>query len=251
MALTRGELVRDVKKGVFVMGARVTGWAVVAVFACHVLAAQDLSATRIVRPPSSPQAAAGAQSSGNVILERSAVFILVGKTGLGHEHGVIGRLQAGQVSLGRSKDAGQLVFSMATFDADSPEARQYVGLKGETNENTRKQVNANMLGKDVLNVAKFPTASLIIDSALQLAPAPGASPTRYELSGFFTLQGVTKPLKLTCEATPQKDGVRLTTGFAVRQSDYGIKPYSAALGAVGVADELKIWGDLLLAADGR
>jgi hypothetical protein len=233
------------------MRARRASLAAVTVLACLPLAAQDQSANRIVRPPSSPQVATRAQSAGNVILERSAVFILVGKTGLGHEHGVIGRLQAGQVSLGRNKDAGQLIFNMATFDADSSEARQYVGLKGETNESTRKQVNANMLGKDVLNVAKFPTAALTIDSALPLAPAPGASGTRYELSGSFTLQGVTKPLKLTCEATPQKDGLRLTTGFVVRQSDFGIKPYSAALGTVGVADELKIWGDLLLTAEAR
>jgi polyisoprenoid-binding protein YceI len=140
---------------------------------------------------------------------------------------------------------------MATFDADSPEARKYVGLNGETNESTRKQVNANMLGKDVLNVAQFPTASLKIDSALPLSPAPGANSPRFELNGSFTLHGVTNPVKLVCEATPQKEGLRLRTGFTVLQTDYGMKPYTAAYGAVGVANELKVWGDLLLATDGR
>lgn len=32
--------------------------------------------------------------------------------------------------------------------------------------------------------------------------------------------------------------------FAVLQTQYGIKPFSKGLGAIGVADELQIWGDL-------
>lgn len=218
---------------------------------CLPLAAQDSSVVRTARPSSAPRIAAPVNSVGNVALERSAVFILVGKTGFGHEHGVMGRLQAGQVLLGRDKDAGQLVFEMATFNADSLAARQYVGLKGETTDSVRKQVNANMLGQDVLNVAKFPTAVLTIDSALPIPGDPGASLTRYELNGFFTLHGVTNPVRLTCEATPQKEGLRLRTGFTVLQSDYGIKAYTAAFGAVGVTNELKIWGDLLLVTEGK
>lgn len=220
---------------------------ILAACCCLPLASQELSASRVVRPAGTPQAGAGAQPSGNVILERSAIFVLVGKTGLGHEHGVTGRLRAAQISLGQNQNAGQLVFDMTTFDADSPQARQYVGLKGETSEGTRKQVNANMLGKDVLNVAKFPTATFTIESAQPLAPAAGSSAARYELAGAFTLHDVTKPIKLVCEATPEKDGLRLRTAFSLLQTEYGIKPYSAALGAVGVANELKIWGDLLLA----
>jgi hypothetical protein len=184
-------------------------------------------------------------------LERSAVFILVGKTGLGHDHGVMGRLQDGTVQLGQDANAGQLIFNMASFDADSPLARQYVGLKGEINESTRQQVNSNMLGKDVLNVAQFPRANFIIQSAIPLAAAPGSSGARYQLSGNFTLHGVTKPLQLICEATPERDGLRLRTAFSVLQSDYGMKPYTAALGAVGVANELKICGDLLIAQANR
>ena len=186
-------------------------------------------------------------AAGDVVLSRSRIYVLVGKTGLGHEHGVIGNLQSGQVLFGSKESAGQLVFDMASFDADSQAARKYVGLKGETDNNTRKQVNANMLGPDVLDTKKFPTATFTIDSAIPIKPAAGRKNLRYELQGSFTLHGVTNPLKLICEATPQKDGVRLTTGFIARQSDYGIKPFSKAFGAIGVADELKIWGDLTIA----
>jgi polyisoprenoid-binding protein YceI len=188
---------------------------------------------------------------GSVDLDRSRVYIFVGKTGFGHEHGVVGQLQSGQVLLGSGKDAGSLVFDMKTFSADSKEARKYVGLSGETDADTRKQVDANMLGKDVLNVAKFPTATFQIKSALPAKAAPGNKASTFTLDGAFTLHGVEKPLKLVCTASPTKEGWHVTTKFKVRQTDFGITPFSKALGAVGVADELVIFGDLMVAAEPR
>jgi hypothetical protein len=41
----------------------------------------------------------------------------------------------------------------------------------------------------------------------------------------------------------------LRGNFTILQSDFGITPYKAALGAVGVADELKIWGDIWIATE--
>jgi hypothetical protein len=40
--------------------------------------------------------------------------------------------------------------------------------------------------------------------------------------------------------------MKLTGSFPLKQTDYGIKPYSTFLGAVKVSDELQITGDLLL-----
>lgn len=184
---------------------------------------------------------------GDVILDKSRVYIFVGKTGFGHEHAVVGKLKSGAVLLGRREKAGGMVFDMTTFDADHPDARKYIGLKGETDKDTRKQVNENMRGKDVLDVANFPTATLTIDSAVNVPPAPGAQATPYQIAGSFTLHGVTKPLKLMCDVTAENDGYRLKTAFTIKQTDYGITPFSKALGAVGVTDELKIYGDVLIA----
>jgi hypothetical protein len=42
-----------------------------------------------------------------------------------------------------------------------------------------------------------------------------------------------------------KDGWHHLRGkFAIRQTDFGIKPYTKAFGAVGIKDELVIQGDL-------
>ncbi|MGV2340918.1 MAG UNVERIFIED_CONTAM: hypothetical protein LVR18_45365 [Planctomycetaceae bacterium] len=45
-------------------------------------------------------AGGGLDEQGNVDLQASRVYVFVGKTGLGHDHGVEGRLKSGQVTLG-------------------------------------------------------------------------------------------------------------------------------------------------------
>jgi polyisoprenoid-binding protein YceI len=184
---------------------------------------------------------------GDVDLVNSRVYMLVGKTGFGHEHGVVGQLQSGHILLGQPQNAGELVFDMKSFAADDDAARKYVGLKGSTDNNTRQQVNDNMLGAAVLNVARFATATYTIDSAQPLQPQPGDKVAYYLLKGTLTLAGVAQPVQLKCEVIPVGDAVRVRTGFLLKQTDYGIKPFSKAFGAVGVADEMKVYGELVIA----
>ena len=54
-------------------------------------------------------------SPGEIDLRVSRVYILVGKTGLGHEHGIEGRIKSGVLSLGATANAGQIVFDTTTF----------------------------------------------------------------------------------------------------------------------------------------
>src|SRR5215475_11218389 len=77
----------------------------------------------------------------------SRIYVKVGTaTRLGHEHGVQGGLKSGKLSLG---GGGELVFDMASFTADSPEARQRVGLgKKRVSRNEAKKVTEAMRGPD-------------------------------------------------------------------------------------------------------
>jgi len=117
--------------------------------------------------PATPKAAAGLASltPGDVNLKASRVYVYVGKTGLGHGHAVAGALKNGSLQLGATDNAGQLVFDMTTIQADSDAARRYLGLGGSTDAGTRQQVDANMLGPAVLNVANFRTATSVVASA--------------------------------------------------------------------------------------
>ena len=187
-----------------------------------------------------------ALAAGDVYLPSSHVWVLVGKTGFGHEHGVQGSLASGRLRLGATEDAGELVFDMTSFVADTEAARRRVGLEGASSDSAFRQVNANMRGPEVLHVDAYATAVYRVRSAAAEPAAPGG-PARYRLEGDLTLQKTTRPLSFVVEASPRNGWTFVTGSFKLRQSDYGIKPYVKAFGAVGVADELTISGDLWVA----
>lgn len=196
------------------------------------------------RPIRAAEGKNGSEKEVNV--EASRVYIYVGKVGLGHEHGVVGRVKSGVILLGASSQAGEIVFDMPSFIADTAEARKYLGLEGETPASRQKEVTANMVGADVLDVRKHPTATFKIASAMPLKKQSDAGHPLYRLAGEFSLHGVKRPLKLDVEVIEQTGGVRVRGSFEIRQTDYGIEPYSKAFGAVGVTDELTIYGEILL-----
>jgi polyisoprenoid-binding protein YceI len=134
----------------------------------------------------SPAPLAAPPAPGDVDLTASRVYVFVGKTGLGHNHAVAGLLQAGRVVLGAADQAGMLVFDMRSFTADTVEARKALGLPGETDASTQKQVQANMTGPDVLDVARHPTATFQIRSALSSKQQFSGRPPVYELIVAFT-----------------------------------------------------------------
>lgn len=194
-----------------------------------------------------PVAATPPMATRPIDLATSRVYVLVGKSGLvGHVHAVEGRLAAGQVVLGASMQAGVLVFDMRSFVVDTPAARRLLGVQGDVDASTQQQTNANMLGPEVLDVARHPTARFDIQSSLPAARQQPGKPPAYDLVGTFTLHGVARPLTLVAEAEDGPAAVRLRGGFTIRQTDFGMKPYAKFGGMVGITDELKIWGDVLV-----
>ncbi len=203
----------------------------------------------VAQPSNGGLAPQQAYRAGDLYLPTSKVYALVGKTGLGHEHGVTGAIQEGHILLGASKDAGELVFDMSSFVADTDAARRLVGLDGSSSESTRREVTANMLGASVLNAANYPRAIFKIDSAL---PEPGESTSgakRYRLNGQLTLQKATRPLSILAEVDQKNGWNRVRGRFSLKQTDFGIKPFTKAFGAVGVADVVTVWGELWLAPE--
>jgi polyisoprenoid-binding protein YceI len=194
-----------------------------------------------------PEDEKSAAQAGQINLKRSAIYVYVDKTGLGHEHGVEGKVKSGAIQLGARADAGSIEFDMTSFSADTDRARKYVGLEGSTSASTRRQVDKNMLGPDVLDVGKYPTATFAVESALRKKTKQGKPVV--ELKGRFTLHGKSRPLTLDAEPSQTDGQWNLRGDFSIRQSDFGITPYSAALGTVGVADQLRIYGDLWIAGD--
>src|SRR5260370_12955605 len=122
----------------------------------------DVAAQRSVAPEKRSEKPA--LKPGEIDVEKSRVYVLVGKKGLGHGHGVEGKIKSGSINLNADKDSGAIEFDMASFIADTDEARKYVELKGTIGESTRDKVTKSMLGPEVLDVEEFPTAKFKIKS---------------------------------------------------------------------------------------
>jgi hypothetical protein len=192
----------------------------------------------------------GAGHSYQVDIEASRVFVKVGSaTRLGHQHGVEGKLKSGKVTLGAG---GELVFDMKSFTADTEEARKKVGLEGKkVSESEAKKVTDTMRSADVLDVEKFPTAVYKIVAIKPAEKQDAGAPGIYQVNGRFTLHGAEQPLqfKAKLERTNKEGVLKLRGSFTVKQTAYGMTPYSAAGGLAKVADELEILGELRLGSE--
>ena len=103
-----------------------------------------------------------------------------------------------------------------------------------------------MRGPDVLNVGRFSTATFAI-SSIQPTKQTGRRGAIYQLNGKFTLHGVTRQIAVTAEAEDVDGKTRLRGSFPLVQTQYGIQPFTKAFGAVGVANQLTVHADLLIA----
>jgi polyisoprenoid-binding protein YceI len=182
-----------------------------------------------------------------VDIKASRIFVKVDKsTRLGHQHGIEGRLKSGHLTFG---GAGELVFDVASFTADTEEARRRVGLADKpVSENEARHVTDTLRSAKVLDVAQFPTAAIRASSVTPLDKQTAGVPGMYQLEGRFHLHGAERKIRFKAKAErgEQEGTLRLTDVFTVKQTDYGIKPFSAAGGLFQTADELEFHGDLVL-----
>jgi hypothetical protein len=186
--------------------------------------------------------------AGEAFLEGSRVYVHVFKKGLGHEHAVMGGLKSGRIHLAKpGEHENELVFDLVNFVADADAARKYVGLAGTTKISDQQEVTTVMLGHEVLHTARYPTATFKIVGIKKLSSKSERDLPQFELDGQFTLQATTRPLKVIVDVQEQDHWQRLRGTISILQTDFGIKPYTKAFGAIGVADKLEILGDIWVA----
>src|SRR5438094_9717690 len=97
-------------------------------------------------------------------------------------------------------------------------------------ESKRADVQARMLGPDVLDTQKF--ASIVFESTM--VEAAGAD--RWTVSGRLTIHGQTRPIAFAVT----RAGGRYRGAVTIKQRDFAITPISIAGGTVKVKDEVKI-----------
>ena len=155
----------------------------------------------------------------------SRFMVRTGKAGLfgfaGHEHLIQARQFSGRiVYYPQQPQASHLAVSIAT-----------VGLEVLTPPDTAeiRKVTAAMRA-DVFDVPQYPEITLT-SQAVELAG------DTLRIQAALTMKGQTRTVPLTVRVRIEPDTLRATTTFAVRQSDYGIRPYRGGPGGtVRVAD---------------
>ncbi|MEJ6000062.1 YceI family protein [Paucibacter soli] len=199
------------------------------------LAACAQAPAPVVAPPELP--AAAAQGLWTVDAGASSLRILVLRGGrlaaLGHNH-VLGlpALRGGVQMPARLLD---LSFRLDALEFDRPAWRAALGpdFASQPDADAIAATRRNML--IALEAERFPLVRL-------RARDPNGDGLRLEL----TLHGQTRVLTVPLQLDQQAHSLRARSRFTIRQSDFGIQPFSVLGGLLAVQDELRIEADLLL-----
>lgn len=186
------------------------------------------------------QAPAGAE----VLLvdpDRSEVTILVRRAGalarLGHNHTIVSASESGVAWIGRDlADSGfEIRLPVRAFIVDDPHARAKAGpdFSGAVPENARQATYANMLRAEGLDAERYPE---VIVSATRV-DGTWDNPT---VKARVTLRGSTRDIEVPITLRREPATLEATGVMRIRQSDFGITPFTVGAGAIQVADELEV-----------
>lgn len=155
----------------------------------------------------------------------------------GHNHVIQAKDMSGDVYLAPDFQASgfSLTLRVSGFVVDAPEARSVEGPdfakqpSAAAIDGTRK----NMLGADLLDAEHYPEVR--VRSVKLLGPDWGPDATvRIEL------HGVSRDLTVPIAVEHGGDSLSVTGGFDLKQSDFGLKPFSVLGGGLQVADTLHV-----------
>ncbi len=154
----------------------------------------------------------------------------------GHNHVITGPVQ-GEIRAGEGAAASgfRLDIPVASLVIDPPAARAEEGeeFAAEVSDPARLGTRENLLGKDLLDAEEHP---LIRIESLALAGTRG-NPT---VSARATLRGAARDLRFRAAVTQQGDVLTVTASFRIRQSDFGISPFSTLGGGLQVRDAVDV-----------
>lgn len=111
-----------------------------------------------------------------------------------------------------------------------------LAVTDKVSDKDRQEIEKTMRSA-VLEVEKYP--NIVFKSTNISAEKSGDGQYNIQIWGDLTLHGVTRSIWFRATATVSGNGVRARGNFAIRQTDYQIKPPAVAGGTVKVKDELK------------
>jgi len=171
----------------------------------------------------------------------SVVTLTVRRAGslarLGHDHVVASRSVQGYVSAREGR--ADLYVPLSELSVDEPALRAQAGLDTQPTAADIEGTRSNMQDK-VLRVQEFPYALVQVRGVDAQALAAGRAQATVSVTLLGRSRSSTVPLELV--STAQRLGARGT--LELKQTDFGIAPFSILGGAVQVKDEVEVRFDI-------
>lgn len=181
-----------------------------------------------------------AQSQGKsrtytIVTGESSFWVFVPKTGLlsglAHDHEIGVKSFTGKIVVPDSGASG----GSLELNVD---AQSLAVLDKKPSEEDKKKIYSSM-HNEVLESAKHPKINFKSVSVSGLKQSGGDN-YNFTLNGDLTLHGVTKRIAVPVSLTINAQQLRAVGKYTLRQTDYGIKPYSAAGGTIKVKNDIVV-----------
>lgn len=151
-------------------------------------------------------------------------------SGLGHDH-IIGS--------SKSKDSAKGFFIIENGQPKSGQVEiatsELVVLDTAVDDDDRKEILESLRSEKGLSIKKFPKIRFLVESFQQ-------SQGQWIAQGNLHLHGVEKPISVPVRIRFADYGksAEVVGSFKINQSDFGIEPFSAAMGTIKVADPVLV-----------
>jgi polyisoprenoid-binding protein YceI len=170
-----------------------------------------------------------------IVPSESSFWVFVGKAGLfsalAHNHEIGVKSFSGRVVVPEAGAAG----GSLEMEIDAP---SLAVLDKKPSEEDKKKIFDSM-HNEVLESAKHQKITFKSVSVSDVKQT-GDDAYSFVINGDLTLRGVTKRIAVPVAATITPQQLRATGEYTLKQTDYGIKPYSAAGGTIKVKNEVVV-----------
>jgi polyisoprenoid-binding protein YceI len=177
-----------------------------------------------------------------VVGDESLLQVLVYRGGamarLGHNHVIASHQLSGSVYVSEDPTATRfdIRFPVEGLTVDEPELREVAGpdFPAGVPQSAREGTHTNMLSEALLDAEQYPDIRL-------RATDIRIEGDHYDAGVEITIKGQSHVLRVPITAKWQQDGTLSASGeFPLKQSELGLKPFSIAMGALLVLDQMQV-----------
>jgi len=156
---------------------------------------------------------------------------------LGHNHVMSSKSLTGRVWMHPqiAQSGFEMTFPVADLIVDDPDARRAAGSEfpPEIPEADKQGTRKNMLRTEVLDADNYPRVEV------KSVKIEGALPDA-QVTARITIKQGTRDVVVPVKVTVSGDRLTAAGEFSIQQTDFGMKPFSVAMGALEVKDRLDV-----------